>query len=240
MEGTSGAGDRAGRLSGVSHSRELPAPLGMPVPGGVEHRKAPERLPDAARTPWELRTSRRSAGSWTGETPWGAGSTRHGSPRRGGLKRERGTAGAKAPATVRETCAPEGTSRPWNHGRGTRPDGLKRLRACGASDLVFLRVRGCGATRTDGCSGHGNVSRPDLPKGPAKREPQERQRTQRVREAGGRASRRGGERPRGRTVPGVASPGPTDPSADVAEGARNPRRGDPVRAGPERASRPEP
>ena len=35
-------------VSGVSRGRprELPAPLGMPVPGGVKHRKAPERLPD--------------------------------------------------------------------------------------------------------------------------------------------------------------------------------------------------
>jgi len=47
-------------------------------------------------------------------------------------------------------------------------------------------------------------------------------------------------------VPGVARPGDTDPSADVAEGARNPRRGDPVlldRGGrqcpnPERATKP--
>jgi hypothetical protein len=36
-----------------------------------------------------------------------------------------------------------------------------------------------------------------------KREPHERQRTQRVRKAGGRASRRGGEKPRGRMVPGL-------------------------------------
>jgi len=124
--------------------------------------------------------------------------------------------------TVRETCAPEGASRSWNHGRGTRVVGLKRLRACGAFNLVFLRVRGCGAPQTDGRSGHGNVSRPACPKGLRRREPQERQRTQRVRKAGGRGTRRGGERPRGRKVPGVANPGDTDPSADVAEGARTP------------------
>jgi hypothetical protein len=73
----------------------------MPVPAEVEHRRAPERLPDAAKTPRELRVSRRSAGSRAVRTPWGAGPKRHGSPRRGGLKRERGRAGAKAPVTAR-------------------------------------------------------------------------------------------------------------------------------------------
>jgi hypothetical protein len=63
------------RLEGVNRPRQLPAPVGMPVPVGVEHRKAPERLPEAARTPWELRVSRRSADSRTGEIPWDAGST---------------------------------------------------------------------------------------------------------------------------------------------------------------------
>jgi len=38
---------------------------------------------------------RRSAGSWTGERPWGAGSTRYGSPSRRGLKRVRGKRGRK-------------------------------------------------------------------------------------------------------------------------------------------------
>jgi hypothetical protein len=72
----------------------------MPVPVGVEHREAPERLPEAAKTPWELRVSRRSAGPQVGERPWGAGSKRLGSPRRRGLKRARGPAGAKASATA--------------------------------------------------------------------------------------------------------------------------------------------
>jgi len=43
----------------------------MPVPGGVEHREAPERLPDAAQTPWELRISSRSAGSRIGTNTLG-------------------------------------------------------------------------------------------------------------------------------------------------------------------------
>ena len=68
----------------------------MPVPGGVEHRKAPERLPDAARTPWELRISRRSVGFRFDQTPWGAGSRHRGSPRCSGLKRARGKRGRKS------------------------------------------------------------------------------------------------------------------------------------------------
>jgi hypothetical protein len=84
--------ERRGTAGLVSRGRprELPALPGMPVPGGVEHRKAPERLPDAVGTPRELRVSRRSAGSRTGEGPWGAGPTRHGSPRCRGLKHVRG------------------------------------------------------------------------------------------------------------------------------------------------------
>jgi len=146
--------------------RELPAPPGMPVPGGGVHRKAPERLSDAAKTPWELRVSRRSAGSWAGERPWGAGPTRHGSPRCRGLKHVRGRAEAKASATAWEGCAPEGASWLWDHGRGTRADGLKCLGGCGALDLVFLRVRDCRAPRTRGCKRRGDASRPSRSKEP--------------------------------------------------------------------------
>jgi hypothetical protein len=67
----------------------------MPVPDGGKHRKAPEGLPDAARTPWELRISRRSAGSRIGQRPWGAGSTRSGSPSRR-ERSARGETGARA------------------------------------------------------------------------------------------------------------------------------------------------
>jgi len=108
------------------------------------------------------------------------------------------------------------------------------------ADLVFLRVRGCGAPWTRGRSGCSDAPRPSRSKEPCEREPHERQRTQRVRKAGGRATRRGGEKPRGRTVPGEANPGLTDLSADAAVGAGNPRRGDPVREGPGRAHWPEP
>jgi len=87
------------------------------------------------------------------------------------------------------------------------------------SDLVFLRVRGCRAPSAKGRSGCSDAPRPIRPKEHCEHEPHERQRTQRVRKAGGRANRRGGEKSRGRTVPGEASPGHTDLSADAAVGA---------------------
>lgn len=99
----------------------------------------------------------------------------------------------------------------WNRGHGTRAGGLKCLRARGACDLVFLRARGCRAPWAKGRSGRGDASRPFRPKGLFESKPHERQRTQRVRKAGGRGTRRGGEKPRGRSVPGVADPGDTDP-----------------------------
>jgi len=138
----------------------------------------------------------------------------------------------QASATVREACTPKGASWLWNHGRGTRTGRAQApFDAAELSDLVFLRVRGCEAPWIGGRSGCRKASRPPRPKGLREQEPQERQRTQRVRKAGERANRRGGEKPRGRTVPGEANPEHTDLSADAVEGARNPRRGDSARHG---------
>jgi hypothetical protein len=213
-------GDFAGLSRGGTHPRKLPASLSMPVLGGVEHREAPERLPDAARTPWELRISCRSAGFRVGQKPCGARPTCHGSPRHRGCKRVRGLAGAKALATARRACAPKGASKFWNHGRGTRAGRAQAsFDAAELSDLVFLRVRGWQAPWIEGRSGCRKASRPSRPKGLREQEPQEWQRTQRVRKAGESAIRRGGEKPRGRTVPGEANPGHTDLSADAVEGA---------------------
>jgi len=135
----------------------------MPVPVGVEHRKAPERLPEAAGTPWELRVSRRSADFRTGERPWDAGPTRRGvheSVRRGaedgsvrGDQRRR-----KPPRRFGSDVLRRGLRKLWDHGRGTRAGELKRLGACGAFDLVFLRVRGCRATQVKGRSGRIDTS----------------------------------------------------------------------------------
>ncbi len=99
--------------------------MGMPVPVGVEHRKAPERLPDAARTPWKLRISRRSAGFRVGQRPWGAGPTHRGvrktlaeTPR---TQAREGTSGGESSRDGSEVMRFEGGSealepRPWNQG----------------------------------------------------------------------------------------------------------------------------
>jgi hypothetical protein len=108
----------------------------------VEHRKAPERLPGAAETPWELRVSRRSADLRAGERPWVAGPTRRGlrvtaQVGRRGLKRARGRARAKARATARRRRAPKGVRRLWDHGRGTRAE---RAQATGSPRSVRPRI----------------------------------------------------------------------------------------------------
>lgn len=55
--------------------------------------------------------------------------------------------------------------------------GSSVLASAELSDLVFLRVRGCGAPQTRGRSGCGNAPRPLHSKELREREPQERQRT---------------------------------------------------------------
>jgi len=100
--------------------------MDMPVSVGVEHRKAPERLPDAAETPWELRVSRRPAGLHVGERPWDAGPTRHGvcvtafarTPRAQACE---GTSqGESSGDGGKMTCSEGGSEalepRPWNQG----------------------------------------------------------------------------------------------------------------------------
>jgi hypothetical protein len=119
------------------HPRKLPAQAGMPVPVGVEHRKAPERLPEAARTPWELRVSRRPAGSRTGEMPWGAGPMRRGvrESARPGAEDESARGNQRRRKPLRRfgnDVLRRGVRRLWDHGRGTRAERLKRLQACGA------------------------------------------------------------------------------------------------------------
>jgi hypothetical protein len=132
--------------------------------------------------------------------------------------------------------------RPWNQGGWAQASSSRRsLQTSYSSEFEAVRHR----RRRDAGSA-ATHSRPRRSKELHEREPQERQRTQRVRKAGGRRTRRGGEKPRGRIVPGEANPGDADPSADVAEGAWNPRRGNLARHGqgghlspnPERATKP--
>jgi hypothetical protein len=97
MEGSRGPGNRGGRPEGAQASENLRPAMGMPVPVGGEHWKAPERLRSAAETPREQRVSSRSAGSRAGQTPWGADPTRRGSPRRTGEKAREGTSVGESP-----------------------------------------------------------------------------------------------------------------------------------------------
>jgi len=143
-----------------------------------------------------------------------------------------GTARAKALATTEDDVLRRGASRSWNHGRGTRAARLKRHETGGASDLLFLRGGRTERPATDGLHGTQRCA-PAFPRERTEKpEPQERQRASCAREAWGGENRRGGEKPRGRTVPGEANPGHADPPALVAGGARNPRRGDPGPRGP--------
>lgn len=212
MEGSRGPGNRVGRPEEAQASADLQPAAGMPVPVGGEHRKAPERLPSAAETPREQRVSRRSAGSRAGQTPWGAGSMRCGSPRCSGLKRERGPARAKARATARGSSAPKGGSGvlgPWPWDQGGEAQVPRRARS------GRPRIPQSSRTGRTGAEGAQRTWR-HVPAHPSERapgaEPHERQRASCAREAGGGASRRGGGKPRGRKVAGEASPRETAPS----------------------------
>jgi len=150
--------------------RELPTPLGMPVPGGGEHREAPVRLPGCSKNPMGaagLSKIRRFPG-WPKtlgcrfDASWFATMLR--------TQAREGTSGGESLCDGPGIMSSGGAARSWNHGRGTRAVGLKCLGGCGASDVVFLRVDVVGAPRTNGRSGHGNVSRPHRAKGPSRRE----------------------------------------------------------------------
>ena len=122
----------------------------------------------------------------------------------------------------------EGLESLWDHGHGTRACGLKRLEESGVCDLVLVRVRGH-APESRVRSGRGDASRPSCSKETSESKPQERQRTQRVRETGRRASRRGSEKLRGRTVAGEVTPRPTDLSGRCRWRGVKPQEG---RSGP--------
>jgi len=71
--------------------------------------------------------------------------------------------------------------------------------------------------------------RPHRPKGPDEREPQSGSGPSESARPEGEQPVEGVRNPEDGQCRAVDGPGDTDPSADVAEGARNPRRGDPVR-----------
>ena len=201
---------------------------GMPVLGGAMHRKAPERLPEAARTPWEPRISRRSAGFRIGETPWGAARRGMVRPAAEGESARGDQWRRKPPRRSGDGVLRRGTSGvlgPWPRNQDGRAQALWSLRSLRPRIPQSKRPMSTVGERAQGM-------RRRIPASPSERtsesKPQERQRTQRVRKAGGSETRRGGEKPRGRSVPGEANPGHADLSADVAEGARNSRRGEPI------------
>jgi hypothetical protein len=125
--------------------------------------------------------------------------------------------------------------------------GLKYLGSCGALDLVFLRVRGCRATRTRGC--RGAATRPGLTarKSLASKNPMSGSGPSESARLKGEQPVEGVRNPEDGRCRVLDDPGHTDPFADVAEGEENPRRGVPVRQdrggcsgpNPERAMKPE-
>jgi hypothetical protein len=130
-----------------------------------------------------------------------------------------GTARAEAFATTEDDELRRGASRFWDHGRGTRAGRLKQHGTGDASALRLLRGARTERGATDGLQGAQRC----VPAFPSERtgksKPQERQQASCACEAWGGTNRRGGEKPRGRTVPGEANPGHADPPADVAGGA---------------------
>jgi hypothetical protein len=149
------------------------------------------RLPD-----WPNTLGRRLGAAWFATWTW--------------EKAREGTRRARARSTVREAHAPKGGSgvlEPWPRDQAGRaqvpwsPAERSTLYSSEFEVWMYRRRRGAADVAT----------RPGLtgPKGLCESKPHERQRAQRAREAGGRANRRGGEKPRGRSVPGEASPGDT-------------------------------
>jgi len=107
-----------------------------------EQRKAPERLP-------EQQEPQGSCGSLV--DPPVPGSVKDpGAPARRGMVRPaaegesaRGDqSGRKPRRRFGNGVLRRGSRESWDHGHGTRAGGLKCFGACGACDLVFLRVRG--------------------------------------------------------------------------------------------------
>jgi len=205
MEGTFGTGNRLRRLPG-----ETPGTSGSAGYAGTWRRSALEGartssgcrtnpmgaadLSKIRRSPSRLKTlGCRSDASWFAQVPR--------------TQAREGTSGGESSCDGSGIMCSGGGSqalgpRPWNQGgRAQVPSSLRSSRpripqSSRPTSTVDERVQQ-----------HGNVLRPHRSKESGEHEPHERQRTQRVRKAGGRATRRGGEKPRGRMVPGRGRPG---------------------------------
>ena len=164
---------------------------------------------------------------------------RHGSPRRLGGERERGRRGRESVPRLGDDGLRRGTRESWDHGRGTSTQRLKRLQGEGSG-----RPRARKSSRTARARvGTTQRTRRRVTAFALERtlesKPQERQRTQRVRETGRRASRRGSEKLRGRTVAGEVTPRPTDLSGRCRWRGVKPQEGrpGPCRTGEDVAAR---
>lgn len=127
----------------------------MPVPVEVEHREAPERLPEAAETPWKSRVSSDGDPSVRGSVKHPEAPVQVVMVRPDGLDESaRGDQrGRNLPRRTAGGVLRRGLGGPGTTAVGPGPAGSSACRVCGAFDLVFLRVRGCRAPWTSGCRG---------------------------------------------------------------------------------------
>jgi len=158
----------------------------MPVSGGVEHWKAPERLPDCSKNPMGAVDLSRSAGSRIGEMPWGAAPNASWFAQTTRDKAREGTSGGESSRVGPGVTCFEGDSValepwPWNQGgrdqvpwsrRSFRPRIPQSSRLWSTADERAQEVRQ-------------RISALPLERAPRVKS-QERQRTQRVRRAGER------------------------------------------------------
>ena len=161
--------ERAGRVTVPERSEgETPKTSSSDGYAGTCRRRASggaRTSPGCSRNPMGAADLSRSAGSRIGERPWGAGSKRSGSPSRGGLKRVRGQRERELLRRSGNDVLRRGLGRPGTTAVGPGWIGSSALSGHGASVLVFLRVRGCGAPWTTVRSGRRETSRPRRPKG---------------------------------------------------------------------------
>jgi hypothetical protein len=194
----------------------------MNAPGGARGVSSVQENPTGAADLSQIRWSR------TVQTLGRRPETTHFTGGRRGRKRARGIVATPVAAAVREDVLRRGTPRGRGMGGVTTPRPGRRA----SSDPASRCLSPCVSERRERkpC---GKGSRAVRRRTAARRSKRSRNGdgtpwTAAALEAarrGGERNRRGGEKPRGRNVPGRQPPGGTDPLADVVEGGLNPRRG---------------
>jgi hypothetical protein len=202
----------------------------MPVPGGVEHREAPERLPDAARTPWELRISpeiRRFPGwSKTLRCRVRRAMVRPDAEDASTRGDERGRKPLRRPGDheLRRGLPGSGTTAVEPGRTGSSAWEAAELSTSYSSEFEAVEHRGrkgaAGAATHSGLPARKSRRSENPTSGSG---PSESARLQ------GEQTVEGVRNPEDGWCRALDGPGDTDPCADVAEGARKPRRGVPVR-----------